>query len=124
MSSIDRPALWAIQSTAPPKAIAPPIIAIAVLMSRPLNLVRFAAYRAARLSQPGVLCARAVDRRSYAQPFVLPVLKCAFARAFQQNVFVFHVAALHGLFGALRQPFGAGPAVLCCHSQRSEISKH
>jgi len=25
---------------------------------------------------------------------------------------------------SLRQPLGAGPVLLCCHSQRSEISKH
>ena len=102
MSSIDWPAFIAIQSTAPPKAIAPPIIAIAVLMSRPLNLVRFAADCAARLSQPlpGVLRPTAVDRRSDTQALVLLVLKLALASAFQQNVFVFHVAALRWLFGA------------------------
>lgn len=188
--------------------------------------MRFAADRAARFrkSLPGVLCAPAVDRRSYAQSLMRFVLKFAFASAFQQNVFVFHVAALRWLFWAalqplcaprdlvkqhmacayplllisrpfpgghpiyigvcfmskqaypmsllsphfsgcpirpetsqncpveswicslvmalfygkpvspassqeafvisLRQPFGAGPVVLCCHSQRSEISKH
>lgn len=102
MSSIDWPAFIAIQSPAQPNATAPPIIAIAVLMSRPLNLVRFAADCASRLSQSlrGVFLATAICRRSDAQPFVLLVLKLALARALQQNVFVFHVAALQWLFGA------------------------
>ena len=71
-------------------------------MSSPLNLVRFAADRAARLIQPlsGVLRAPAIDRRSYAQSLMRFVLKLALASALQQNVFVFHVAALRWLFGA------------------------
>ena len=69
----------------------------------PLNLVRFAADRAARFrkSLSGVLCAPAVDRRSYAQSLMRFVLKLAFASAFQKNVFVFHFAALRWLFGAV-----------------------
>lgn len=72
-------------------------------MSSPLNLVRFAADRAARLIQPlsGVLRAPAIDRRSYAQSLMRFVLKLALASAFQKNVFVFHFAALRWLFGAV-----------------------